>query len=89
MLKSSASCNNLSPYISADTGDGEEKVISQGKCISYSYLVLLLEAFYASNCTKGDTKDCLSIVCRPCIEKNLVIHLALREKGKKEHQRHK
>ena len=38
------------PYtcISADAGDGEEKVISQGKCISY--LVALLEACQA---TKG------------------------------------
>ena len=35
-------CNNFSP---SDTGDGEEKVISQGKCILY--LVALLEAWQA------------------------------------------
>ena len=41
-------CINLSPcmYISADNGVGEEKVISQGKCISY--LVALLEARLAA-----------------------------------------
>ena len=33
--------NNLSSYISADTGDGEEKVISPGKCIFGS---IILEA---------------------------------------------
>ena len=35
-------CNSLSLYISAETDDGEEKMISQGKCISY--LVALLVA---------------------------------------------
>ena len=41
----------------AETGDSEEKMISQGKCISYFGSII---GGLPSNCTKGDTKDCSS-----------------------------
>ena len=67
----------MSPYISANTGDGEEKVISQGKCISY-LVALLEEACHASNCILSETayQDVLNLTTYSRVLNHGTVHCA-------------